>query len=98
MENSASQSQSPSQDRSLTPNFTALRLTTAGCRNVGVAVTPPAFEEKTGGATLWFELHGGPLAISLTRGEARQILAWLSDVIDNDVPHPTDPRVAQEAP
>lgn len=65
-----------------TPDYDALVLTTIGSRNVAIAVTPSPFPENPGGATLWLQLHDGPLAIALTATEARRLADWLNAVID----------------
>jgi hypothetical protein len=71
-----------SRDNPYTPDYDAIHLTTIGSREVGIAVTPSPLMENTGGATLWFDLSNGPLAIGLTAAEARDLASWLVDVVD----------------
>jgi hypothetical protein len=65
-----------------------LDLTTIGSRlRFGVsrsALRPPPGAES--GATLWLELHDGPLAVTLTRDEARQVARALLRLTDEVAP------------
>lgn len=64
-------------------DFEDLRLTVLGSRRVGIAVTPCALQEAgPDGATLWLELHDGPLAIALTREQAICLGDWLLSISD----------------
>lgn len=60
-----------------------IQLTTIGSR-IRVDVEPAALEEATGGVQLRLHLHDGPLALTLTPGEARWLTAALAGTVDGD--------------
>ena len=65
-----------------------IHLSTIGSRGIGVAITPSPFPETTDGATVWLELHDGPLALNLTAREARHLATRLTAVLDTPAHNP----------
>ena len=65
-----------------------IRLSTIGSRGIGVAITPSPFPETIDGATVWLELHDGPLALNLTGREARHLATRLTQIINAPTDEP----------
>jgi hypothetical protein len=65
-----------------------IRLSTIGSRGIGVAITPSPFPDTSDGATVWLQLHDGPLALNLTAHEAQHLATRLTHVIDTPADHP----------